>query len=144
MNSERVPSTSTYRLCADLRSTDISSDYVRDRSHDYWMEIEEENEDEVVIVEAQMSSPIPVRHKKSSEKRLEQFPFLREEDGVLYCIYCRTYGSDKNVYAIGKESNHRNNRTDRLKEHQNSAYHLRFELKYSKRMMDSESWLAAT
>ena len=104
MNSERVPSTSTYRLCADLRSTDISSDYVRDRSHDYWMEIEDENEDGVVIVEAQISSPIPVRHKKRSEKRLDEFPFLREEDGVLYCIYCRTYGSNKNSYAIGNET----------------------------------------
>ena len=135
-----MPSTSKVALVP------TSNEYVRDRSHDYFMALEELNEDEVLVVDE--ADELVVEAPKHSnaqillniakdvayqEKRLKEFSFLRKDNDILYCVYCRTHGSDKQKYGVGHHFQHRNNLTDKLKAHAGSAQHICNETRYLKR-----------
>ena len=63
---------------------------------------------------------------------MDKFPFLRKEDGkdILYCAYCRKYGSTGNTYGRGYMFTHRMMLNDKLKEHQSCHVHNRHMVRF--------------
>ena len=84
---------------------------VRDRSHDYYIEFGDvEVEDvEIEVVEAPAISKKPLNRAKindHSAKRVDEFTFLKRdaEGNILYCMYCRKYGSTDKKYGKGYDA----------------------------------------